>query len=247
MATYFPLKKSGVTNEMLLERIKDDRLFAAFGSLDLENNFAQGLKELSELAQADSIVGIKLYPGYQNIILSDPKFAPIFQLAEKYNLPVACHLGELHHCCPKNQREIHNYRCQQNSCLLDKRGDLSHPNQLGLVAVNFPKVNFIACHLANPFFAELRSIMIKCPNIYTDISGQFLSETDEDTPVYQQIVVAEIKEFLKLESGPDRILFGTDFPVQSYQSTLDLVEALGIRPSLTKKLFFENATKLLNL
>ena len=247
MATYFPLKKSGVPNRKLLEKINGDPLFGCFGSLDMENNFSDGLSELTELAQAELISGLKLYPGYQNIVLSDPKFAPFFQLAEKHQLPVACHSGELHHCCPKNQRDVLNYRCGQDCCLLDQRGELSQPRHLEKLALNFPKVNFIACHLANPYFAGLRYAMEACPNIYTDISGQFISGTAEDTPYYRKLITEEIMEFLKLDNGPDRVLFGTDFPIQSYHDSLELVAALKLKPAMAKKLLYENSQKLLNL
>jgi len=249
MATYFPLKKSGLPNQVLLEKIKGDPLFDCFGSLDMENDFLGGLEELTELAKAGLISGLKLYPGYQNFILSDPTFRPLFILAEKYQLPVACHLGELHHCCPKNQRDSLNYRCGKSYCSLDleQRTSLSSPKHLALVAKNFPKVNFVACHLANPWFDDLRQCMAESPNIYTDVSGQFLSGTKEDNPAYRQLLVSEIKEFLQLDGGSERLLFGTDFPIQSYADTLALVKALNLAPAIEKRILSENAKKLLNL
>ena len=245
MATYFPLKKSGLPNRVLLERIKGDNLFGCFGSLDMENNFLAGLAELTELAQAELISGIKLYPGYQNVDLSDPAFSPIFELAEKYQLPVACHLGELHHCCPKKNRDNGIYRCGYNRCVLEERGALSKPSCLNVVAHRFPKVNFIACHLGNPFFSSLQNSMSISPNIYTDISGQFLSGTSEDSFAYRELLLKEINRFLSLH-GPDRLLFGTDFPIQSYADSLFLVKRLKLTPAITKKILFENAEKLLN-
>jgi len=247
MATYFPLKKSGLSNQVLLEKIKGDPLFDCFGSLDMENNFLAGLKELTDLATNKLISGIKLYPGYQNITISDPKFSELFKLAEKYQLAVACHLGELHHCCPRQLGINQTYRCGKNYCLLDQRGNLSRPEQLGLVAKNFPKVNFIACHMASPHFEELRKIMSESDNIYTDISGQFLSGTNEDTPAYRDYLVMEMQKFLELNKGEERLLFGTDFPIQSYQDTLELVEALKIKAELRGKILYQNSLKLLNL
>ncbi len=246
MATYFPLKKSGLPNKVLLERIKGDPLFACFASLDLENNFLGGLKELSELAEKKMILGIKLYPGYQKVDLSNSLFSPLFRLAEKHKLPVACHLGELHHCCSREQRHNNIYRCGNDHCLLDERGILSQPECLNLVAARFPKVNFIACHLGNPNFTELRHLMAISPNIYTDISGQFLSGTDEGSPAYRRQIRREIREFLKI-SGSGKILFGTDFPIQSYADTLELITALNLPPADKEKILFRNAQKILNI
>lgn len=245
MATYFPLKKSGLINEELLARMAGDSLFGCFGSLDAENNLAAGLSELTDLAQAKLIDGLKLYPGYQNIDLGSEAFWPVYCLAEKFGLPIAIHQGELHHCCPRNKRLSGDFRCQNNRCLLDERGDLSHPNKLEPALAAFPKVNFIACHLANPFFNDLRSLMSRYPNLYTDLSGQFVSASDEDTPDYRKALQFELESFLALDSGPERLMFGTDFPIQSYEDSLSLVEALDLSPAIKKNVLSENAKRVL--
>ncbi|MCX6795491.1 MAG: amidohydrolase family protein [Candidatus Falkowbacteria bacterium] len=244
MATYFPLKKSGLSNSVLLKRIDGNPIFGCFGSLDMENKFVEGLVELTDLAANKLISGIKIYPGYQEIFLSDPKFDPLFQLAEEYQLPVACHLGELHHCCSRELKDGENYRCGSTHCLLDHRGYLSHPRQFGMMVKRFPKVNFIACHLGNPYFRELRKVMSECDNVYTDFSGQFLSGTNEDSPDYRLKLKAEIDKFLLLKNGPDRLLFGTDFPIQSYEDTFQLLELLNINAEEKEKITRINAEKL---
>ena len=71
MATYFPFKKSGLPNYELLSRIAGKKLFRMFGSLDIMNNFENGLRELRELATEKLIAGIKLYPGYQDFDAAD--------------------------------------------------------------------------------------------------------------------------------------------------------------------------------
>jgi uncharacterized protein len=246
MATYFPLKKSGLSNQELFRRIKGDRLFGFFGSLNLEEpNLAPALLELSNFAAGGWIEGIKLYPGYQNITLSDPSFNRVYELAEEFGLPVAVHLGELHHCCPKENRDKKQMRCSCDSCPLDERAELSRPKQLALVAKKFPKVNFIGCHLANPFFKEMRRIMKMCPNIYTDFSGQFVSCTSEDTPDYRKTLIREIRKFLNLEGGQERVMFGTDFPIQSYKDTFELLKSLNLKTDAEKMVLGGNAERLL--
>lgn len=41
----------------------------------------------------DSCCGVKLYPGYNKIALSDPMYQPIYRLAARYGKPVAVHMG----------------------------------------------------------------------------------------------------------------------------------------------------------
>jgi len=245
MATYFPLKKTGLHNRELLERIKGDDLFGCFGSLDLENDFSGGLQELRQLAEAGQIDGIKLYPGYQNVVIADTQFRPLFQLAQEFSLPVACHLGELHHCCPREERQKQKLRCAAARCILEERGHLATPSWLLSVAKLFPQVKFIACHLANPFFTDLRQVMADLSNVYTDISGQYISGGAKDTPQYRCTLVKEIRQFLELEGGKERVMFATDFPIQSYQDTLELVKALELKPAEEELLLARNARRLL--
>ena len=245
LATYFPLKRSGLHNEEMLRRIEGNPLFGCFGSLDMENNLVEGIQELEQLADQEKIEGIKLYPGYQNVSLSDLTLHPIFELARKFGLPIACHMGELHHCCSKEERTAGNYRCGADHCPLDVRSALAMPSELKAVAKKFPDVLFLASHLANPFFEELREAMSECGNIYTDISGQFLSASDEDTPEYRKFLASEITKFLHINNGVERVLFGTDFPIQSYRDTLELVNALNLNPAEKQMVLSENALRIL--
>ena len=41
----------------------------------------------------ESCCGIKLYPGYNRIALTDPLYEPLYELAARYQKPVAVHMG----------------------------------------------------------------------------------------------------------------------------------------------------------
>ena len=108
---------------------------------------------------------------------------------------------------------------------------------------DIPHNQVLAAHLANPYFKELQEVMRVCPNVYTDISGQFLSGTKEDTLECRAKIIEEIKKFLEIDKT--RVLFGTDFPIQSYKDTLEFVEALGLNTSDKELILSKNAEKLL--
>lgn len=245
MATYFPLKGTGLKNKVLLERILNRPLFKAFGSLDVMNNLEEGIKEIEDLITAKQISGIKLYPGYQNFHPSDSTIFPLYDLAEAANLPVMFHGGELHGCCPRREREKGNFRCGRSICLLDQLKPLSRPRKLAGAVRNFPNVRFIVSHLANPYFRELRELMEKFPNVYTDFSGQWLSGSREDTPRYHNFVYKEVQEFLHLPNGHDRLCFATDFPIQSYEDSFRIVESLDLRGENLEKILSKNALRIL--
>src|SRR3989339_434953 len=83
------------------------------------DDLEKGLNELEELARDKKIFGIKLYPGYQIFDCADKNIFPIYELARKYNLPVKFHTGELHHCCPGENRKKGEFRCG-SYCRIDK-------------------------------------------------------------------------------------------------------------------------------
>lgn len=244
MATYFPFKKSGLKNRELLKRITGKPLFRAFISLDAMNKLAEGIQELQEMVDHPQVAGIKLYPGYQDFCLTDEKMAPVYRLAERYNLPVAIHAGALHHCCPEDALGTRKMKCR-GACRLDQLGHLAHPKMVGRVAKSFPRVKFIMSHLGNPYLEEAREVMRLCPNVFTDISGQFLSgEEDSD---YLMEVASEVRKFLELEKGVERIMFGSDFPIQSHSDSIALVKAVGLTPEDEEKIFSGNARRILRL
>ncbi len=251
MATYFPFKKTGLANLELLKRIEGDPLFGAFGSLDLSQdslNWRAGLEELQDLARRQLICGFKIYPGYQDLRWDGYPILALAVMAEDYHLPIACHLGELHPCCKIDEQNASGQsRCGLYPCPLDGLADLSHPRHLVGLAKKFPKVNFIACHLANPYFDDLHQAMAECPNIHTDISGQFVSGDFEDTPKYRNKIIEELRWFLTLENGLERLMFATDFPIQSYADSIDLVIRLGLSPAEEEMIFSGNAQRLLRL
>lgn len=247
MATYFPFKKSGLHNKELLEMIKGRRKFLMFASLDAMNNLENGINELKEIAICDQVVGIKLYPGYQNFSIADEKIFSIYELAEKENLPIAIHSGELHHCRPVDPKTgKREYKCKEK-CYIEELGHLARPIEVVKPANMFKEVKFILCHMGNPYFDELREVMAVCPNVYTDISGQFLSGSYEDTAEYRNFITGEIAKVLGLTRGDDRLLFGSDFPIQSQEDSIALIKALNLDKNKEGNIFFRNALKILNL
>ncbi|MFC1644861.1 amidohydrolase family protein [Patescibacteria group bacterium] len=247
MATYFPFKGTGLFNQKLLERIERNPLFGCFVSLDAMNNMLEGVKEVANLLSHPQVLGIKLYAGYQKFNIMNPELFPLFEIAGEKRIPVAIHTGELHHCCPKKVRaEKIKLKCG-GKCKIDELQHFSHPDNFTEIAKKFPKVNFILSHLSNPYFQEIRNLMTICPNVYTDISGQFVSGADEDSREYREFIQCEIKKFLKIPDGINRIMFGTDFPIQSYKDSIEIIESLNFSQEEKESLYFRNAQKILNL
>lgn len=62
--------------------------------LDRGRNIPADLPDqVEEHLKRDNCCGVKLYPGYNRIWLSDDCYQPIYDLAARYDKPVAIHMG----------------------------------------------------------------------------------------------------------------------------------------------------------
>lgn len=52
----------------------------------------------------------------------------------------------------------------------------AHPLLVDDIAVDFPKVKFVLCHLGNPWFQDAAQVLYKNDNVYADISGLTLGD-----------------------------------------------------------------------
>lgn len=226
LATYFPEYGRGISNYRLWHWIKDEPRILMFGSLDFQHYFHTGIKELTELAESKMISGIKIYSGYQMIDYQSNAFATIIQLAGKYQLPLMFHGGFV--------------QCHEDD--IDKAFS---PDILSSIAHAYPEVAIIVSHLAWPFVNELIQLVNATNNVYADMSGMLDSYKTRDT---FSDCVQGIKHFLA-ECGPQKLLFGTDFPVQTHADSIALIESAmsSYRESDKELVYFKNASRLLKL
>jgi len=107
----------------------------------------------------DNCCGVKLYPGYNKIALSDPMYQPIYRLAARYGKPVAVHMGLTAFS-----------RAHLKYC---------HPLALDEVAADHPDTQFVMCHFGNPFLEAAAAVVEKNPYLLSDdVCGVDFSITD---------------------------------------------------------------------
>ncbi|MFQ5588754.1 MAG: amidohydrolase family protein [Nitrospiria bacterium] len=240
LASYFPQEGSGISNFRALHWLKDRPQFSLFGSLDFETYFYQGLNELEELAAAGLIRGIKLYPAYQAIDFESGKFEKIARLAGRYNLTIMIHGGVSAPVWKKwGTKKI--MALANTSALKGLTEGFTTPQEIETAVRAFPAVSFIVSHLCKPFFDGLISLLNRYENAFTDTSGLMDSKHDI---AHKPVCVAQVRRMIG-ECGPEKVLFGTDFPVQSHADAIDILEA-AMRDYSTKdkqKVYFENAER----
>ncbi len=180
---------------------------------------------VQSLLSLKKIRGIKLYPGYQYFYPNEEKVYPLYDLCSSQGMPVMFHSGTTY----------------------GKKGRLkyAHPLHIDDVAVDFPHMPIIISHLGNPWTEVVREVMQKNKNVYTDISGMFVSGK-EDYGHYFKEVVQKLNVLINY-CGADHVLFGTDFPIQSYEDTKKLVDSLDITEKQKEEILWKNAHALLKM
>lgn len=222
LATYFPHRSSGISNYRMWDWISSfgKGYFDFFGSLDFEHYFYQGLNELEELNENQALSGVKIYHGYQEI--EDGKLSKVLDFCSANQLPVIFHTGDCTHM----------------------GGKCAGVDELDKFVEEYPEVTFIYAHMCNPHIEKAIEKIKRYPNIYTDISGLIHSgKDDHEIPG----LVESLKKFHG-ECGMDRLLFGTDFPIQTYEHTIQIADAAfnHATDQELEKFCWMNADKILN-
>ncbi|MEP7116348.1 MAG: amidohydrolase family protein [Acidobacteriota bacterium] len=180
--------------------------------------------ELRRLLEAKAIKGLKLYPGYEPFYPADPKLTPAYELAEEFAVPVMIHTGDTY--APTGKVKF------------------AHPLHVDEVAVDFPRVKFLICHLGNPWFRDCMEVVYKNNNVYTDISGLTLGNFTDRFEAYMR---QQLKEMLVWGVNPSKVLYGTDWPLATMESYLQLMDELKFPAADKDMMLFENAAALFKL
>lgn len=159
--------------------------FVAFASVDPHK--AAAVDELERAISELGMRGGKFHPSLQNFDPSDERFFPLWEMAERLDIPCIFHTGTsgIGAGTPGGQ---------------GVRIDLSRPILLDPVAAAFPGMTIVMAHFGWPWQSEAIAIALHKTNIYLDISGW--------APRYiPGEVVREMKGRLR-----ERFLWGSDYP-----------------------------------
>lgn len=185
---------------------------------------AEDVAELRGYLQERSVRGLKLYPGYEPFYPYDPALEPVYALAEEFDVPVMIHSGDTFSAKGKVK--------------------YSHPIHIDEVAVDHPNVKFVICHIGNPWIRDCMEVVYKNKNVYTDISGLVLGNFSDR---FESFMRKQLEEMLLYGVEPDKVLFGTDWPISSMESYIQFMDELKIPERDRKKIMYENALKVYKL
>ncbi len=174
--------------------------------------------------EVPELAAIKLFPGYHPFYPHDPALEPAYEYAARRHLPVMIHQGDT----------------------LTPNGLLKYarPIEVDEVAVSHRDVRFVLCHLGNPWVEEAAELVYKNENVYADTSGllphpsapYFLRAVDRARALVQGAV--------ETIGSASRILYGSDWPLESLHTAVELVERLTLHGRDREAILGGNARRL---
>lgn len=193
----------------------------------------QGKNAAALLEEAVVELGLKGYKIFGPLVempLAGSSFKPLWQVAEKYNLPVLVHCG-----------------------ILGGGGGIAaginiSPLSLEPVARAFPSVPFVVPHFGCGYLRDLLQLCWACANVYVDTSGNNEWLRWYPLPISLEDLFRRFYETV----GPRRIIFGSDaswfprgFARRYLEDQLRACRRLGLKPEEEALIFGGNARRLL--
>jgi predicted TIM-barrel fold metal-dependent hydrolase len=176
--------------------------------------------------QKGVVKGFKIWLGYRLVFAHDEVFAPLYDYAEEHGLPVLFHSGDT---ASSTGSLVH-----------------AHPLTLDRVANEREALKIVICHFGNPWMVDTAELIYKHGNVFSDISGLIVGGSGYPTQ-YMRLLAERISEAVYFAGGAEKILFGTDYPVQTHENGLSLVAALKVTQSDREKILWRNAARLFSI
>lgn len=229
---------------------------------ELERCYKIGARGIGELGdKGEGLLYAKPTPGY-GLHLDDSRLKPVLKRCAELGMPINVHIAEPYWMyLPMDEHNDGLMNAHTWQVDMTKKDILDHEELVSTLenAVrDNPSTTFIACHFANCSYdlSVLANLLDQYPNLYADIAARYAE-------------VAPVPRYTRafIEKYNDRLLYGTDmgFDKKMYQITFRILETadehfyekeqfgyhwalngLNLSDTTLKKLYYENAKKLLD-
>ena len=173
------------------------------------------------------IAAVKLFPGYLPFYPHDARLGPVYEFAHRRGVPVMIHQGDT----------------------MDRGGLVKYarPIEVDEVAVRYPDVRFVLCHFGNPWMEEAAELVYKNENVYADTSGLLASPAAHYFDRMVERCRRRLLNSIVTVGSPDRILYGSDWPLESIATAVGLVAGLDLPDADRAAILGGNARRLFRL
>ncbi len=170
---------------------------------------------------------IKIYLGYVHQYAYDKNYEPVYELAEKYDVPVVFHTGDTNSTRAKLK--------------------FADPLTIDEVAVDHPKVRFVIAHSGNPWLESAAEVAYKNPNVYLDGSALLIGNLDRmPAGKVNEYVVRPLSWVFGYLEDPGKLMFGSDWPLTDINSYVKAFKR-AIPRKHWKAVFHDNAARVFRL
>lgn len=224
-AMVFAGRINGCSTADLLDAIAPYRgTLYPVGSLTAGKGKRPSAAQVEEWLASGAIHGLKFYPGYEYFYPQDAWLSPILELLAKYRRPAIFHSGDTY-------SRVHVAKLKY-----------AHPLHIDEVAVEHPQLRVVLAHLGYPWIVDAAEVVYKNKNVYADCSGfVYGAFSPEQRAHFRECW----KEFVRVSAAPERILFGSDWPISDQSSYVRTMRQLAAGAS--KPFFSKNAVELFGL
>jgi predicted TIM-barrel fold metal-dependent hydrolase len=211
--------------EELLEILADSPRVTVVEGLRWRGEARSDLFSLEERIRDGMVKGVKLYPGYDHYPINDPSLETVFRIAAKHDVPVMIHTGDTYSKTAKVR--------------------MAHPLLVDDIAVDYPDVKFVMCHLGNPWFQDAAEVLYKNDNVYGDISGLTLGDFEYK---FERYVAMRLKDMITYMGDPgSQLMYGSDWPLVNMKPYIKLLNELEFTDEQLENVAWRTAQKVFKI
>lgn len=223
LSSYKASEERPSTDKLIEEANKYDNIGIVAG-YSIDNHDNEYLQKCRQWLKDGTIKGMKLYCGYEHYYPYDPRYSPVYDMCTEFGAPVMIHTGDT----------------------FSAKGKLkySHPLHVDDIAVDNPELQIVICHLGNPWIQDCMEVIYKNDNVYADISGLVVGDFSH---YFEKLMAFKVLELLNYASKPERLLYGTDWPISTMDSYLNFVSKIKLQQNARELLMHRNSEVLYRL
>lgn len=210
--------------KQVVEATRDIPSLGTVAGISYLNYKERDLREMADYLRSGEIKGFKLYPGYEPFYPHDKRLQVIYELAIEFDIPVMFHSGDTY--TPKGKIRY------------------SHPLHIDDVAVDFPELKIVICHVGNPWIRDCMEVVYKNKNVYADFSGLVLGDFSDK---FERYMKEQLEEMILYAGEPGYLLYGTDWPISTMKSYLNFMRQLDLPDEKKELIYWKNAAKLFKI
>ena len=222
--TSYKVNEHRPSTSRVVEAIKDIPNLGVVSGISFLHYNHRDISEISAYLEAGFIKALKFYPGYEPFYPNDKRLRVWHEMAMEYDVPVMFHSGDTY--APTGRIKY------------------SHPMHIDDLAVDFPGLKIVICHIGNPWIKDCMEVVYKNEHVYADISGLVLGDF---TDKFERFMKKEIDEMITYAGDPNYLLYGTDWPICNMKSYLRFMDQLELADDKKELIFWKNAAKLFKI